>query len=85
MRGLPWIVFLVVELAAAVGLAMWYGVRYGECAPPSIYCLFTRVACSLLCESAWAQFPDVILLGAALGLLPALGMSLIVHLFQSRG
>ncbi len=65
-------VFIGAELIAAVGLATWYGVRYGDCAPPSIYCLLGSRACSLLCESAWAQFPEVMLLGAALGFFPAL-------------
>ncbi len=82
MRGLPWTVFLVAELAAALGLAPWYGVRYGDCAPPSIYCFLGGVACSLLCENAWAQFPEVMLLGGVLGLLPALGMSLAAYALQ---
>lgn len=76
MRAAPWIAFGAVEFVAAVGLAIWYGVRYGDCAPPSIYCLLGGSACSLLCENAWAQFPEVMLLGAALGFVPALLLAL---------
>lgn len=82
MRALAWIVFVAVELSAAFGLALWYGVRYGDCAPPSIYCLLGERACSLLCEDAWAQFPEVMLLGGAVALLPALGISLAAYALQ---
>jgi len=63
--------FLVFEVSIALGVAVTYAIGSGGCAPPSVFCVRGDVLCATVCTNAWAQLPELILVGAAGGLLPA--------------
>ncbi len=71
MRGTWWVVLPTVETAVAIGLPLTYGLAFGACAPPGIGCLLPWVACVAVCGNAWAQFPQVALVGAVIGVAAA--------------
>jgi hypothetical protein len=70
MRFRPAFVLLAVDLSVALFLALGYGLRYGTCAPPDVLCTLPGFACFAMCGDAWAQFPQVMLFGLVIGLLP---------------
>lgn len=61
----------MVDFAAGAAFALAWGLRWQQCAPPSVLCQLPGVACAAICSNGWVQWPATFLWGLLLGLVPS--------------
>ena len=66
----PVVVFVSTETSLALSLPLVFILAFPSCAPAGLNCLASGL-CVRACADTWSQFPEILGVGAVLGLAPA--------------